>query len=260
MATPAPILIAGGGIGGLALALALAQTGRSSTVLEQREAFATAGAGIQLGPNGVRVLQRLGVARGAAAAGGRARGHPRARRQDGAHLGHAPARRLDRRAARRALLGGASRRSARRAARGGRGRARASRCAPASRWPRSRRPRRTCGPRALAGERHRGSRARRRRRSVVERATVRLPVDAAAVRRRHGHARRHSGCRGREAGGAGGRPVADAGRACRALPGARRRRDRRRRHRPGGLAGARLGGGGGQDGPARAAAAISTPA
>jgi len=62
MATPPPILIAGGGIGGLALALALAQTGRSSTVLEQRGAFATAGAGIQLGPNGVRVLQRLGVA------------------------------------------------------------------------------------------------------------------------------------------------------------------------------------------------------
>jgi salicylate hydroxylase len=62
MATPSPILIAGGGIGGLALALALARTARSSTVLEQREAFATAGAGIQLGPNGVRVLQRLGVA------------------------------------------------------------------------------------------------------------------------------------------------------------------------------------------------------
>jgi salicylate hydroxylase len=62
MATPQPILIAGGGIGGLALALALARAGRSSTVLEQREAFATAGAGIQLGPNGVRVLQCLGVA------------------------------------------------------------------------------------------------------------------------------------------------------------------------------------------------------
>jgi salicylate hydroxylase len=56
------MLIAGGGIGGLALALALARRGRSSTVLEQRDAFATAGAGIQLGPNGVRVLQRLGVA------------------------------------------------------------------------------------------------------------------------------------------------------------------------------------------------------
>ena len=62
MATPPPILIAGGGIGGLALALALARTGSSSAVLEQRDAFATAGAGIQLGPNGVRVLQRLGVA------------------------------------------------------------------------------------------------------------------------------------------------------------------------------------------------------
>ncbi len=31
-------------------------------MLEQRDAFTTAGAGIQLGPNGVRVLQRLGVA------------------------------------------------------------------------------------------------------------------------------------------------------------------------------------------------------
>ena len=31
-------------------------------MLEQRETFAAVGAGIQLGPNGVRVLQRLGVA------------------------------------------------------------------------------------------------------------------------------------------------------------------------------------------------------
>jgi salicylate hydroxylase len=58
----APILIAGGGIGGLALALALACIGRRSVVLEQRDTFAAVGAGIQLGPNGVRVLQRLGVA------------------------------------------------------------------------------------------------------------------------------------------------------------------------------------------------------
>jgi salicylate hydroxylase len=57
-----PVLIAGGGIGGLALALALARTGRRSIVLEQRQRFAGSGAGIQLGPNGVRVLQRLGLA------------------------------------------------------------------------------------------------------------------------------------------------------------------------------------------------------
>jgi 2-polyprenyl-6-methoxyphenol hydroxylase-like FAD-dependent oxidoreductase len=62
MPESAPILIAGGGIGGLALALALAKTGRPSTVLEQRDSFGAAGAGIQLGPNGVRVLQRLGLA------------------------------------------------------------------------------------------------------------------------------------------------------------------------------------------------------
>ena len=62
MAADAPILIAGGGIGGLALAVALARQGRRVTVLEQRRTFETAGAGIQLGPNGVRVLQQLGVA------------------------------------------------------------------------------------------------------------------------------------------------------------------------------------------------------
>lgn len=62
MAEPEPVLIAGGGIGGLALALALARTGRRSLVLEQRPVFTTAGAGIQLGPNGVRCLQRLGLA------------------------------------------------------------------------------------------------------------------------------------------------------------------------------------------------------
>ena len=62
MAAAGPVLIAGGGIGGLALALALAKSGRSATVLEQHDQFATAGAGIQLGPNGVKVLERLGLA------------------------------------------------------------------------------------------------------------------------------------------------------------------------------------------------------
>jgi len=62
MASAAPVLIAGGGIGGLALALALARGGRPAVVLEQRPEFSSAGAGIQLGPNGVRALQQLGVA------------------------------------------------------------------------------------------------------------------------------------------------------------------------------------------------------
>ena len=57
-----PILIAGGGIGGLACALALAQTGRASVVLERQADFSPAGAGIQFGPNGVRALRELGVA------------------------------------------------------------------------------------------------------------------------------------------------------------------------------------------------------
>ncbi|HEY7549920.1 MAG TPA: FAD-dependent monooxygenase [Hyphomicrobiaceae bacterium] len=58
----APILIAGGGIGGLALALALARCGLRSIVLERQARPTAAGAGIQLGPNGVRVLEALGVA------------------------------------------------------------------------------------------------------------------------------------------------------------------------------------------------------
>jgi len=56
------ILIAGGGIGGLTAALALAQAGTPVQVLEQTAAFSAAGAGIQLGPNAMHVLRALGVA------------------------------------------------------------------------------------------------------------------------------------------------------------------------------------------------------
>lgn len=62
MSDERPILIAGGGIGGLALALGLAQLGRASIVLERQGALSAAGAGIQLGPNAVRALQALGLA------------------------------------------------------------------------------------------------------------------------------------------------------------------------------------------------------
>lgn len=58
----APVLIAGGGIAGLAAALALAKRGFSARLFEREPQFSEAGAGIQLGPNAVRVLQELGAA------------------------------------------------------------------------------------------------------------------------------------------------------------------------------------------------------
>jgi len=54
-----PILIAGGGIGGLAAAHALARKGFAVRVLEQAPEFREIGAGIQLGPNVFRALEKL---------------------------------------------------------------------------------------------------------------------------------------------------------------------------------------------------------
>ena len=58
---PARILVAGGGIGGLASALALSRRGHRIEVLEQADAFHEVGAGVQLGPNTTRRLQALGL-------------------------------------------------------------------------------------------------------------------------------------------------------------------------------------------------------
>ena len=55
------LVVAGGGIGGLSAALACARRGWRVDLLEQGEAFCEFGAGIQLSPNVVRVLQRWGV-------------------------------------------------------------------------------------------------------------------------------------------------------------------------------------------------------
>ena len=55
------ILIAGGGIGGLAAALAAAEAGQATTVLERAPEFGEVGAGIQLAGNGVAVLKRFGL-------------------------------------------------------------------------------------------------------------------------------------------------------------------------------------------------------
>src|ERR1700691_4317691 len=56
-----PILIVGGGLGGLTTALALARRGRSSRVLEGAPEFGAIGYGIQFGPNVFNVFDRIGV-------------------------------------------------------------------------------------------------------------------------------------------------------------------------------------------------------
>jgi len=56
-----PVLIAGGGIGGLATALGLANKGIRSIVLEKAAALGEIGAGIQLGPNAFHAFDYLGV-------------------------------------------------------------------------------------------------------------------------------------------------------------------------------------------------------
>lgn len=56
-----PILIAGGGIGGFAAALALAKQGFKIQVLEQAPEIGEIGAGIQLGPNAFHAFDALGI-------------------------------------------------------------------------------------------------------------------------------------------------------------------------------------------------------
>jgi salicylate hydroxylase len=62
-----PVLIAGGGVGGLATALGLAQKGFRSILLEKAASLGEIGAGIQLGPNAFHALDYLGVGQAARA-------------------------------------------------------------------------------------------------------------------------------------------------------------------------------------------------
>ncbi|MBN9427659.1 MAG: 3-hydroxybenzoate 6-monooxygenase, partial [Burkholderiales bacterium] len=56
-----PVIVAGGGIGGLAAALALVRQGFQVKVLEQAHVIGEIGAGIQLGPNAFHAFDALGV-------------------------------------------------------------------------------------------------------------------------------------------------------------------------------------------------------
>jgi 3-hydroxybenzoate 6-monooxygenase len=56
-----PVLVVGGGIGGLSTALALSRKGIAVQLLEQAPEFKEIGAGIQLGPNVFRMFEVLGL-------------------------------------------------------------------------------------------------------------------------------------------------------------------------------------------------------
>ncbi len=61
MASPSKIVVIGGGIGGLAAALALLKRGLDVEVYESSTQLKEVGAGIQIGSNGTRVLYALGL-------------------------------------------------------------------------------------------------------------------------------------------------------------------------------------------------------
>ena len=61
MALKNPILIVGGGLGGLTAGLALARYGQLVRVLEGAPSFGAIGYGIQFGPNVFHVFDRIGV-------------------------------------------------------------------------------------------------------------------------------------------------------------------------------------------------------
>jgi len=64
-------VVVGGGIGGIAAAVALARAGVDVQVYEQAQQLTEVGAGVSLAPNGLRMLERLGVGEGIRRAGAR---------------------------------------------------------------------------------------------------------------------------------------------------------------------------------------------
>ena len=84
------ITVVGGGIGGLTAALALRQAGFEVEVYEQAPELTQIGGGINMGPNAVRILQRLGLTTGLDCEGVRPLFTHQRRWQDGRTLQRAP--------------------------------------------------------------------------------------------------------------------------------------------------------------------------
>jgi salicylate hydroxylase len=84
------IAIIGGGIGGLAAAASLLRAGFDVQVFEQAEALSEIGAGINIGPNASRILNRFGIAEQLARAGVRPLTFDQRRWDDGRFLVRAP--------------------------------------------------------------------------------------------------------------------------------------------------------------------------
>src|SRR3954452_7624063 len=84
------VLIAGAGIGGLTTALALRQAGFDAHVYEQAHVLREVGAGLALGPNAVRILDRLGLGEALRAVGVRSESWDFRDWQSGEVLGRVP--------------------------------------------------------------------------------------------------------------------------------------------------------------------------
>lgn len=95
-AAPRSATVIGGGIGGLAAAVALRQAGWATQVYERAPALEAAGAGITLFANAIKALRQLGLAVAVAAAGERDLA-PEIRRPDGRVLAAAPGAALEQR-------------------------------------------------------------------------------------------------------------------------------------------------------------------
>ena len=181
------IAVVGAGVGGLAAALALARRGARVTVFEAAPALGEVGAGLQIGPNSVAVLEALGLRDAAEAVASL----PEAiELRDGltGPRGRPPAARSGQRGAlRAALLAVSSRRSARRAGAGRGGGGRDDAHGNRGRW--RRRGRRRVAARPWRGAERGGRGGGGRGRRALETAIGAVRRRGAAVRRARGLAR-----------------------------------------------------------------------